>query len=161
YQYFEVDPGFTEDRWIQAAEMRPGNRSVVHHGLIFLRPPGCKELVKQGRLESVWLTGVSPGSDPLILPPGMAKRVPAGWKLVFQLHYITTGSEQTDQTQLGLVFADPQSVQHEVATNMAADFNLWIPPRVADYRVASRYQIPENVWLLSLHPHMHLRGKSF
>src|SRR5207244_11212045 len=64
YQHFEVDPGFTEDRWIQAAEMRPGNRSVVHHGLIFLRPPGCKALVKQGRLQTVRPTCESTAADP-------------------------------------------------------------------------------------------------
>ncbi len=161
YQYFEVDPDFTEDKWIQAAEMRPGNCSVVHHGLIFLRPPDFGKPVAAGILGSVNLTGMSPGSDPLILPKGMAKRVPAGWKIIFQMHYTTTGSEQVDQSQLGLVFADPQTVKHEVATNMVADFNLWIPPRAAEYWYSSSYQIPENVWLLSLRPHMHVRGKSF
>jgi mono/diheme cytochrome c family protein len=161
YQYFEVDPGFREDKWIQAAEVRPGNRAVVHHCLIYLRPPGRTDLVEQGPLGSVWLTGVVAGSPPLQLPDGMAKRIPAGWRLVFQMHYTPTGSSQTDLTRLGLVFADPKSVKREVATNMALNFDLRIPAGAANHRVEASATVPADVLLLALSPHMHLRGKSF
>jgi peroxiredoxin len=161
YQYFEVDPGFKEDKWIQAADVLPGNRSVVHHCLIYLRPPGSKDLVKMGPLGSVWLTGVAAGSPPLILPKGMAKRVPAGWKLVFQMHYTTNGAPQTDQTRLGLIFADPKTVQREVATNMALNLDIRIPARAGDHLEEASATMPDDVLLLALSPHMHLRGKSF
>ena len=39
YQYFTVDPGFTEDKWVRAAQIIPGNRAVVHHILVFAKPP--------------------------------------------------------------------------------------------------------------------------
>ncbi|MFK7776917.1 MAG: redoxin domain-containing protein, partial [Gimesia sp.] len=39
YQYFVVDPGFKEDKWITGAQVLPGNRSVVHHAIVFVRPP--------------------------------------------------------------------------------------------------------------------------
>ncbi len=39
YQYFEVPTNFTEDKWIQAFEVRPGNRTVVHHVIVYSRPP--------------------------------------------------------------------------------------------------------------------------
>ncbi|HUE84937.1 MAG TPA: cytochrome c [Vicinamibacterales bacterium] len=39
YQYFEMETNFTEDRWVQALEVRPGNREVVHHILVYARTP--------------------------------------------------------------------------------------------------------------------------
>src|SRR5262249_54845594 len=105
YQYFEVDPGFAEDKWIQAVEIRPGNRSVVHHALVFLKPPGYPVAAEQGVLGSVILGAAGPGVPPLLFPDGMAKRVPAGWRFLFVLHYTAVGSVQTDQTSMGLVFA--------------------------------------------------------
>jgi peroxiredoxin len=161
YQYFEVDPGFTEDKWIQAAELRPGNRAVVHHSLIFLRPPRSKDLIAQGDLKSVYLTGFAAGSPPLTLPSGMAKKIPTGWKLVFQMHYTTVGTPQHDQSTLGLIFADPHTVQKEVATNMLMDMAMSLPPHSADTLVEARTTLKHDLLLLSLSPHMHLRGKSF
>jgi peroxiredoxin len=161
YQYFEVDPGFHEDKWVRAAEVRPGNRTVVHHCLIFLRPPGSTDLIAQGDLKSVYLTGFAAGSTPLNLSAGMAKKIPAGWRLVFQMHYTTTGTAQHDRSTLGLVFADPRTVQKEVATNMLLDMSLRLPPHSADTLVEARTALKHDFLLLSLSPHMHLRGKSF
>lgn len=161
YQYFEVDPGFTEDKWVQAAELRPGNRAVLHHGLIFLRPPGTQLLVAQGDLESVYLTGSAAGSPPLNLPSGMAKKVPAGWRFVFQMHYTTTGKPERDRSRLGLIFADPKTVQKEVATNMVLNWDLTLQPHGSDQVIEASNVLPHDFLLLSLSPHMHLRGKSF
>ncbi|MGH9760070.1 MAG: c-type cytochrome, partial [Blastocatellia bacterium] len=41
YQYFAVPTNFTEDKWVQAAEVRPGNAAVVHHVIVFIQPPGA------------------------------------------------------------------------------------------------------------------------
>jgi peroxiredoxin len=161
YQYFVVDPGFKEDRWVQAAEIRPGNRAVVHHCNVFLQPPGASEPMEQGALGSYALAAMAGGTPPLVLPPGMAKRVPAGWRITFVMHYTTIGSEQTDQTSIALKFADPQSVHKEVATKLMYDPDLSIPPHEANYPVSQTWQFNEDVLLLSLFPHMHLRGKSF
>src|SRR5205085_11259600 len=123
----EVDPGFTEDRWVQAAEIRPGNRAVVHHCNVLLQPPGFREPREQGRLGSYALAVMAGGTQPMVWPEGMAKRIPAGWRLVFVLHYTAIGSEQTDQTSIGLVLADPKSVRQEVATKLMYDLDLEIP----------------------------------
>ncbi len=161
YQYFEVDPGFTEDRWVKAAEIRPGNRAVVHHCTVFLKPPGADGAKAQGKLGSVCLAATAPGTPPLVLPEGMAKKVPAGWRFLFVLHYTPVGSAQTDRTSLGLVFADPKTVKKEVATHLLYDEDLAIPPRAANHRVEKAWQAPADVLLLAMFPHMHLRGKSF
>jgi peroxiredoxin/mono/diheme cytochrome c family protein len=161
YQYFEVDPGFREDRWIQAAEIRPGNRAVVHHCSVFLKPPGATEVAEQGALGSFCLAAMAVGTPPMILPPGMAKLIPAGWRLVFVVHYTPVGTAQTDQTSIGLVFADPKTVRKEVATRILLDTELCIPPGVADHRVEHAWLMPADMLLFAMFPHMHLRGKSF
>jgi peroxiredoxin len=161
YQMIEVDPGFRQDRWIQAAEVRPGNRGVVHHCSVFLKPPGAKGLVARGELGSCYVAGWTPGTPPWVFPEGMAKLVPAGWRFLFVLHYTPNGSVQTDRTSLGLTFADPKAVRKEVATNLQLDENLCIPPHAADHRVAHEARMEHDVLLLAMFPHMHLRGKSF
>jgi peroxiredoxin len=161
YQFIEVDPGFREDRWIAAAEIRPGNRAVVHHCNVFLQPPGAPGPQEEGSLGSYCLAAMAPGTPPLVLPEGMAKRVPAGWRLVFVMHYTTVGSVQTDQTRIGLKFADPRAIRKEVATKLMYDPDLCIPPHAADHAVAQTWQVNRDVDLLAFFPHLHLRGKSF
>jgi peroxiredoxin len=157
YQYFLADPGFTEDRYVRAAEVRPGSPTVVHHALVLLVPPGG-----DGRPDPLGaLLDYAPGMPPTLLPDGYALRVPAGSKFLFQTHYTPNGSEQQDRSSLGLVFADARSVRHEVRGGAVLNLALLIPPGAADYRLTAEQVVPEDWRLLSLSPHMHLRGKSF
>jgi len=162
YQFFEVDPGFTEDRWVRGAEIREGNRKVVHHCTVFLKGPNSgQEADFPGELESFCLATTTPGSLAMILPPGMAKRIPAGWRLLFVVHYSPVGTVQEDRTSIGLLFADRASVRKEVATNLLVDLDLRIPPHQANHRVERTRRFDSDVFLLSMFPHMHVRGKSF
>jgi peroxiredoxin len=161
YQYFIVDPKFTEDKWIQAAECRAGNRSVVHHIIIAIRPPAGKATATNDSLDSEWLTASAPGSRPLNLPTGYAKFIPAGSRIIFQLHYTPNGSPQTDISSVALKFADPKSVKKEVATQQALNQRFQIPPKADNHRVQSQYRFDKDSHLLAMFPHMHLRGKSF
>lgn len=162
YQTFEVDPGFTHDVWIKAAEIRPGNRKVVHHCNVFLKAPGSRnDLDTPGELGSYCLAAMTPGSPPMVLLDGMAKRIPAGWRLVFVIHYSPIGTPQVDRTSIGLVLADPMKVRKEVATNLLFDPDLRIPPFAANHRVEHSRRFEKDVLLLAMFPHMHLRGKSF
>ena len=157
YQYFVVDPKFKEDRWVTAAQVLPGNRTVVHHAIVFIRPPDGSEFRGVG-----WLGGFVPGQRSVLLQPGLARRVPAGSKLVFQMHYTPTGSPQNDLTKIGLVFAEDADVSHEVFTVMGIDQEFEIPPGVANYPVKfSATNFPQDGTLLAIIPHMHLRGRSF
>ncbi|HBJ34572.1 MAG TPA: alkyl hydroperoxide reductase, partial [Planctomycetaceae bacterium] len=85
YQYFVIDPGFTEDRWVTAAEVVPGNRAVVHHGIAFVRPPDGVRIDGLG-----WLSAYVPGQRMPKPESHRARKVPAGSKLVFQMHYTPT-----------------------------------------------------------------------
>ncbi|MEZ6094518.1 MAG: redoxin domain-containing protein [Pirellulaceae bacterium] len=159
YQYFVHDPKFEEDKWIRAAELRPGNLEVVHHILCFILPPGEDDL---GEGLDGFLVGYVPGMLPPQPVEGYAKKVPAGSRFVFQVHYTPNGRDTTDQSQLGLIFADESEVQYEVVTTCAVNPRIEIPPRSSDHEVKAinRHQLGD--WkLLSLMPHMHLRGKSF
>jgi hypothetical protein len=161
YQSFEVDPGFREDRWVVAAQIRPGNRKVVHHCNVFLQPPGSTGVYEQGSLGSYCLAAMAQGTPPLTLPGGMAKRIPAGWKLVFVMHYTPVGTEQTDRTSIGLRFAEASTVHKEVATKLMLEPSLAIPPGESHYPVEQTWRFNDDVLLLAFFPHMHLRGKSF
>jgi peroxiredoxin len=157
YQYFVVDPGFQQDRWVRAAEVVPGNRSVVHHAIVFVRPPDGRRMAGIG-----WLGAYVPGQRLPEYPSDLARLVPAGSKLVFQMHYTPNGQVAEDITRVGLVFADESEVKHELITTMAINQDFDIPPQAPNYEVRSRVQwLPDSGRLLGLAPHMHLRGKSF
>ena len=162
YQHFEVDPGFAEDRWVQAAEIRPGNRRVVHHATVFLKAPGSPgALDAAGELGSYCLATTTPGGVPMTLPPGSAKRIPAGWRLVFVVHYAPIGTPEEDRSSIGLKLVAPAAVRREVATNLLYAPDLVIPPHAADHRVERSHRFDRDAVLLALFPHMHYRGRSF
>jgi hypothetical protein len=157
YQYFTVDPGFSDDKWITAAEVVPGNRGVVHHSIVSVRVPDS-----WGEESLSWLAAYVPGQDINRLQPHQAFYVPAGSKFVFQMHYTPTGSRQEDTTRVGIVFADPKDVRERVFTMIAMNQDFEIPARAPNYRVATTLTgFPNGARLLTLSPHMHLRGKSF
>lgn len=158
YQYFMVDPGFTEDKWIKAAECQPGNRSVVHHMIVAI--PGERRGLN-GDLASEWLAAMAPGASPMMLPDGMAKKIPAGSKLVFQMHYTPNGTAQQDCSRIGLIFADLATVRQQVATRGATNRNFAIPPGAENHEVESSFTFAQDSLVLAMFPHMHLRGKSF
>jgi peroxiredoxin len=162
YQYFVVDPGFKEDKWVQAAECRPGNRAVVHHIIVGVLPAGANrpEQVFDG-LRSDWLTATAPGARPLLLREGMAKLIPAGSRLVFQMHYTPNGTPQEDRSCVGLKFVDAKTVKQQVGTDKAANPRFRIPPGDGNHKVDATHTFGQDMLLLALFPHMHLRGKSF
>jgi peroxiredoxin len=161
YQYFVVDPGFTEDKWVKAAECMPGNRAVVHHIIVGIAPPDGRPRKSGLEVDSDWLVATAPGARPLLLPEGYAKRIPAGSKLVFQMHYTPNGSVQQDRSSVGLVFADPAAVRKEVGTWKAATRGFLIPPHAENHKVEAWHTFSKDSLMLAMFPHMHLRGKSF
>lgn len=159
YKYFTVDPEFTEDKWVRAAEVQAGNRAVVHHVLVLVRPP---EDAPAGSGGGEFLAGYVPGMQVRPYPEGMAKLIPKGSRLIFQVHYTPNGSPQQDISRIGFLFADPKTINHVVVTSRAAEPRFEIPPHADDYKVeATSNSYPNELLLLALMPHMHLRGKSF
>ncbi len=161
YQYFEVDPGFTEDKWVATAECRPGNVAVVHHIIVFVRPPEGLNRENRDARGFGFLAGFAPGTRPFVYPEGMAKKIPAGSKLVFQMHYTPNGSAATDRSMIGLKFVkDPSRITHQVATTNAVNAMFEIPAGADNHAVKATRKIRRDSLVLSYFPHMHLRGKS-
>jgi hypothetical protein len=180
YTYEIVPTGFAEDKWIQKIEVHPSSAEHVHHAVVYIRPPDSKwlrgapvgipfanatvadEKIKRDTrwTDSDVLLVYAPGSSPDDWPANMAKLIPAGSDLVFQMHYTTNGTATEDQTSVGLIFAKARPPQRVLTLQLTND-KFEIPPGVDDFRVEVHGTLPNDCTLLSLFPHMHLRGKRF
>jgi hypothetical protein len=182
YTYEIVPTSFEQDRWVRMSELRPSSRAHVHHAVVYVRPPDSKWL--RGAPVGVPFTATSlhdeqlrhqvhettsdlllvyaPGSSPDRWPADMAKLIPAHSDLVFQMHYTTNGHAARDQTQIGMVFAKQPPARRVLTLQLAnAHDVIPIPPNTDNYRVEVHGTLPNDCLLLSLFPHMHLRGKRF
>ena len=157
YQKFRVATNFTRDVKVQALEARPGDRRVVHHICVFLDGKTANE---SGRAERPELVCYAPGDMPSVFPSGSAKTIPAGSTLVIEVHYTPIGTPRADQSSVGLILARGP-VSRRAVTKGIAGKRLWIPPGVRDHEVRSSFTFPFDARLLSLSPHMHLRGEDF
>jgi hypothetical protein len=172
YTYIILPSNFTEDRWVTAAEIRPGNRAVMHHAALHVRPPGSKWLKEYplgmpfvpasrsslGELHDEFLTNYAPGRPPYALPSGTAFLVKAGSDFVLQFHYTTNGSLAVDRSKFGLIFAKTPPVRRAFIASVA-NTNFVIPPDDPDYHAEASLTLAVDAVLLSAGPHMHLRGK--
>ena len=175
YEYVIVPTNFQKDTWVRLAEARPGDREHLHHMEVSIREPGSPWMrgepigvpftSKPGDDGGVGaqgesLTGSGPGSVPETLGPGQAKLIKAGSDLVFQLHYATDGKPGHDRSRVGLILAH-EKPRERVLVAAAANVRFTIPPGDPDYRLDARLTLHQQATLVSLLPHMHLRGKSF
>ena len=204
YQYFEVPTNFSEDRWMQAGEVRAGDRAHVHHIIVYVKEPTptprpnimvnrpimsaapaapaaaaapaapvapaapAAPRPAAPRVEAAaspvartgdqMLVNWAVGEDAPMFLPGMAKRIPKGSTLVFQVHYTTNGTPGTDKSRVGLIFAK-EPPKREVRTGMILNPLFAIPPGAANHEIQAEATFTEDVNVWSMHPHMHLRGK--
>ena len=165
---------------MRMSQVLPSSPQHVHHAVVYIRPPDSPwlrsapigipfsastlhdpKLVNDSHwTDSDMLLVYAPGSSPDNWPEGMAKLIPAGSDLVFQMHYTTNGKPATDQTSAGIIFAK-QPPQQRVITLQLTNDSFLIPPGADDYPVEVHGTLPNDATLLSLFPHMHLRGKRF
>jgi hypothetical protein len=204
YQYFDAPTNFTEDKYVQMAEARPGNRRVVHHVIAFVVPPGNPNMAKipkeqrdkalemalknspfyrDGYLIRMkpdqpvyndaneippnlrgdagigdFLTGYAPGSAPSVWNPGVAKKIPAGATIRFQVHYSkVAGNEQKDRSKIGLIFAK-QPPEKTLKSRAASNIYFQIPPGAERHKVTAFWKPSVDITIHSLSPHMHYRG---
>lgn len=185
YKYFEVPTNFTEDKWVQAVEVRAGDPSVVHHVIVFSRALEPQKLpqafeqpeemtkIPEGQTGSgkpkpgndrpaprrtgAIVAGFAPGQWARVMDPGTAIEVKAGSTLVFQMHYTASGKSAADRTKIGLKFAS-EPPRHAVRLTQLINGALRIPPGASDHRVDMEATVANDLILWSLLPHTHLRG---
>jgi peroxiredoxin len=157
YVYIPINTNLSEEKWIQAAEAIPGDRSVVHHIVVLLVPENTP---KGERPRPLHLCGYAPGDLPMVYPEGTAKRLPKGARLLLQVHYTPNGKVRVDRSKVGFVFAKSK-VTREAFTLGIANPDLLLPAGADNVAIASSFEVPSDARLLNFMPHMHLRGKDF
>jgi peroxiredoxin len=174
---------FTEEKYIVAMEVKPGNPRVVHHTVQLLdtsgaarrlaaeaaknqkpddpdRGPGYVVNMGFGFLPdfSNLLNGWAPGMLPKMLPDGVGQRLPKGADICVQFHYHRTGKVETDRTKVGVYFAKKPVTERFVSIPVGGLF--WaIPPGEKNYKVDTSWRLPDDAMVYRLTPHMHLIGK--
>lgn len=185
YTYIIMPTNFKQDMWVRAAEIRPGNRSTLHHAILFTRTPGSKWLAQyptgvpfvpdarpgtrhrssdgdrtaEGSLADEWIVAYVPGQRPWNLPEDTGFLIKAGSDFVLQLHYTPKGKAVADRTKVGLVFSKTPPARRAYIAGVS-NSKIEIPPGDANYQAEASLTFASDAKLLSVSPHMHLRGKA-
>jgi hypothetical protein len=185
YQYFTIPTNFTEDKWVQAIEVRPGARKVVHHILVFMKeagdakprrdaytvvvPPPQERPTRpaeggnggRGGGPGTLLATTAPGTNAMVFEPGAAMRISAGSTLMLQVHYTANGKESaTDQSSVAMVFAKEPPTK-EMRTSSFANPSMMLPAGSADTAIPAAIVFDQDAHITAIFPHTHLRGKSW
>jgi hypothetical protein len=177
YQYILVKGDIKEDLWVKEAEMRPSNLAVLHHGKVWVRPPGSHWMENAvpgvAYSEGMGKGGAEEGDDIIgKFNPGLgnqtfdfdgsAKLIPKGSDFVFELHYTAMGKPTTDISRVGLVLAKaPPQMRYYTSPGTPAAVNLLIPANDSNAEVVSESTVGADKKLVYIQPHAHLRGKDF
>jgi hypothetical protein len=181
YSFLIVPQHFDRDTWVEAAEFRVDKRAVIHHMNAFVRPPGSSylagfperqifvptvaERARKRDGERVFerrqlLLGYEPGYAPMPWLEGGAKLIKAGSDIVFEIHYNPNGKEVTDYSEFGLYFAKTAPSRRVLAIDTLRDLDFAIPPGERNFLSKASMTLARPARLLSVQPHMHVRGKS-
>ncbi|MBL9139656.1 MAG: hypothetical protein JNK85_27550 [Verrucomicrobiales bacterium] len=159
YRYVVLRNPFPNDVWLRAAVVKPGNRRVLHHVLVFGATSFTDILQIQAGLGGYFAAYV-PGMEQVAFPEGTGKLLKRGAFLVFQIHYTATGQPETDATELGLYLsAKPPS--RELNTAAAYNTLFTIPPGAEDHPATAEFVLPKDGTVYEFSPHMHYRGRWF
>lgn len=154
YRHIRIDSPVTEDVWLGATVVKPGNRKVVHHAIVYAQFPGARsEEVFRG----VKIAGWAPGRNLVKLPQGTGVFLGKNAKIEIEIHYTTNGTPQTDDTEIGLyVLKEKPALAYR--TGMAIKLAFQIPPFTEDSPTSANYTFKRDSMLYTLTPHMHVRG---
>jgi peroxiredoxin len=153
-----VDCPIPTDAWLKGAVVRPDNKKVVHHVIVYLEYP--EGYPGANSWEEKWLTSWSPGRAPTLFPGGTGKFIPKGTKLRFQLHYTPYGKEAADLTEIGM-YLHQQPPSTELRKTGAANRDFTIPAQASNHSTLAVLNFPKDTILYDLSPHMHKRGSWF
>lgn len=158
YVNVTVDTGLSEDKWVQAIEVQPGNRQVVHHIIVSIIDP--KHPKDRVSAHESFFAAYVPGNGGDMFPPGFARRLPAGAVLNFQMHYTPNGKATEDKTKIAFHWAK-QAPKYEMRVASVPNVKLRIPPGEANHVETAERPAPFDMTIVGFMPHMHVRGKAF
>jgi mono/diheme cytochrome c family protein len=182
YEHFYIPTNFTDEKWITSMEVKPGNRQLVHHVLVYyvaktdapstawaranekdMMTPRPRTQGQRARRSAEGITRklvatYAPGTNPQQAPAGTAFRLEAGGTIELQMHYTTNGKPSTDRTRVGLTFAKA-ATPREVRAQSFHNGQLKLPAGAADVAVSTDLEFLQDSVVWALFPHTHLRGK--
>jgi hypothetical protein len=155
------------DRYVRASQYVAGDRTVLHHTLNALIPPGqpadARAFLGGGDPNEARITAYIPGAQPQVEPANTGGLLRKGSKLALQLHYTTNGKETTDASEIGLWFYKDNEIPAERMSGQCACIFTrgWktIPPHDPDFEMTQTITVPKEADIYSMLPHMHFRGK--
>lgn len=157
YRYYRIPTDFSEDKWIQAIEIKPGDRRVVHHVIaMYTSTAGSGD----GVARAGGLGGITPNKTGIVYPPGTARLLRKGSTIILQMHYTTIGEAAKDRTSVGLIFAR-ETPRQALGGGSLINMGFVIPPGAPAYEVKASKLFQEDTYLIAMMPHMHVRGKDF
>lgn len=159
YAFDVVDTDIPEDKWVTAYEILPSERDVVHHVIVQVHEKGADARDREEGAGGYWAIYV-PGNGANIYPQGFARKIPAGARVSFQIHYTPSGKAKKERLRMGLVFAKSPP-QYEVKTLALANPKISIPPGASHHVETQTRRVPFDIPITSYMAHMHIRGKAF
>jgi hypothetical protein len=157
YQYLRVPTHLTEDKWIQAIEIRPSANAQVHHVLAYTQPAG-QPINQGGALGPTNIGGVTPNKPGITFEPGVARLLRGNSDLIMQMHYTTNGKPAKDRTRIGVIYAKQPPTKLQ-AGGMVLQPRFVIPAYDGNAEVKGTTKLERDTVMTSLTPHMHVRGK--
>ena len=159
YAFDVVDTDIPEDKWVTAYEILPSERDVVHHVIVQVHEKGADARDREEGAGGYWAIYV-PGNGANIYPQGFARKIPAGARVSFQIHYTPSGKAKKERLRMGLVFAKAPP-QYEVKTLALANPKISIPPGASHHVETQTRRVPFDIPITSYMAHLHIRGKAF
>jgi len=185
YRYFVLPTDLLEDKVIKAVEFRPGNATIVHHALLFEDQSGLAAQKDAATpeygfdgfgsftdggaasiLNQKQFPGYVPGQKPIRFPDGVGQILHAGADIVAQIHYAPWPIDESDQSSINIFFMDEEDedLEREVDSHIMVPLQSVIGesffiPANSERTFHGRYQVPIDVSLVNIAPHMHLLGK--
>jgi thiol-disulfide isomerase/thioredoxin len=152
YKYAILTHLFTQDTWIKGAQILPGNPKTVHHCNMAYYKFG------EPFRRSNFVTGVVPGSEPMLLDDRIAFRIPAGSMLALEIHYVPTGKKEKCRISVGLKYANG-AIDKSLKHFLLEDRSFAIPPGAPAHKVAFSRTLTHDAIGVGMFCHMHLRGR--
>jgi hypothetical protein len=162
YECFVIPLQAPQQRYVRAAEFRPGNAQAVHHALMFLDPLHTAAqrgshypcFGTPGFLPSGGLGGWTPGAGAIVMPPGTATTLHKNSDLIVQIHFHPTGKPESVRASVGLYFADRPPTRHLLDLPLVSR-RIDIPPGASAYKASDYFTLPVDVDAVGIVPHAH------
>ena len=172
YRCFSLPTNLPANTYISAIQVMPGERTVVHHVVMYSDPTGISKQLDAAdpgpgyncfgdpgfSPDPSFLAAWAPGFRPSYLPPGMAMQIPKNGYMAMQVHYHLNGVATNDQTQVGIYFTKGP-VDKIVYFDVLLNTSFTIPAGNSHYQVNGSQLVPTDLHIVNIGPHMHLLGR--